>query len=99
MSVDCCVENLLLAATIKSDSIRTWTLPALHVSIEEIVQQIAILFPHHDVQALISYEADPWVEENFGSYPPIHCSKAEEAGFHHDGSLENLVVNALKCAD
>jgi hypothetical protein len=36
------------------------------------------------------------VEENFGSYPPLVCPLAEAAGFHHDGSPQQLVLNALE---
>ena len=95
MSINCCVDNLLNAASIDSIVNTTWTLPALHVEINELVQQLANLYPEHNVMQLIRYAPDAWVEENFGSYPPIHCPDAERAGFKHDGNLENLIKNSL----
>jgi nucleoside-diphosphate-sugar epimerase len=96
MSVTCCVDNLLHAATLAQDKPHTWTLPAMHIAIGELVNELDELFPDLELRDLISYEPDPWVEENFGSYPPIKCLKAEAAGFHHDGSALDLVANAMK---
>lgn len=99
MSVTCVVENLMNAETISNtDSngkCHTWTLPAMHVSIEALVNQIDDQFPEHNVQSLITYAPDAWVEDNFGSYPPLILPKAEAAGFHHDNTLTALVTNAL----
>jgi len=102
MSITCCIDNLLHAATLArtesnqgSRTANTYTLPALHVTIEDLVASIGALFPQHHVQSLIQYAPDPWVEENFGSYPPLHCPKAEAAGFHDDGDIESLIKNAL----
>jgi len=95
MSINCCVDNLLRAATVDCSINTTWTLPALHVEIKELVQELGRLYPQHNVMQLIHYEPDSWVEHNFGSYPPIHCPNAERAGFKHDGNLENLITNSL----
>ncbi len=102
MSITCCIENLLhavsTAGTENNNNPRTtntYTLPALHVTIEDLVTKIGELFPQHDVQSLIHYAPDPWVEENFGSYPPLTLPRAEAAGFHHDGDIESLIRNAL----
>ena len=96
MSVKCCVENLLLAARTSHDRRQIWTLPAMHIGIEELVNEIDGLMPDCEVGDLITYEPDAWVEENFGSYPPIQCPEAEMAGFHHDGSPQQLIMNALE---
>ena len=95
MSISCCVDNLITAAKIDTSGNTTWTLPALHVEIQELVQELDTLYPQHNVMQLIRYEPDSWVEENFGSYPPIHCPNAERVGFRHDGNLETLIRNAL----
>ena len=102
MSITCCIENLLHAVSLArtesnkgSGTANTYTLPALHVTIEELVARIGELFPQHDVQSLIHYASDPWVEENFGSYPPLILPRAEAAGFHHDGDIESLIRKAL----
>ena len=78
-----------------SRTANTYTLPALHVTIEDLVARIGELFPQHDVQSLIHYAPDPWVEENFGSYPPLILPRAKAAGFHDDGDIESLIKNAL----
>lgn len=96
MSVYCCVDNLLHASALAPEQRQTWTLPAMYVAIDELVNQVDALYPDREVHDLITYAPDPWVEENFGSYPPLVCPQAEAAGFHHDGSLQELVVNALE---
>jgi len=96
MSVECVVDNLVHAATLEHSGHSTWTLPALHIAIEELVNEIDEVNPGSEAGSLITYEADPWVEENFGSYPPINCPKAVKAGFHHDGSPSELIKNSLK---
>jgi nucleoside-diphosphate-sugar epimerase len=99
MSVRCCVENLVLAATMDHAERQVWTLPAMHISIAELVSEIDELFPDLEADELIEYTPDPWVEENFGSYPPLVCPLAEAAGFHHDGSPQQLVLNALEALE
>lgn len=95
MSVDCCVDNLITAANKSPTGGTTWTLPAMHVAIHELVRELGRFYPEHDMTRLITYRPDSWVEENFGSYPPIHCPNAERAGFKHDGDLESLIKNSL----
>lgn len=96
MSVKCVVENLLLAAGMSHTGRQVWTLPAMHIAIGELVNEIDELFPDREIPSLISYEPDAWVEENFGSYPPLVCPQAEAVGFRHDGSPQQLVLNALE---
>lgn len=95
MSINCCVDNLLTAVKSDTSANPTWTLPALHVEINELVRELDRLYPERNVMQLIRYEPDSWVQENFGSYPPIQCPNAERAGFKHDANLENLIKNAL----
>jgi nucleoside-diphosphate-sugar epimerase len=96
MSISCCVDNLIIAASLKHETRRTWTLPAMHVSIHDLVSTINDQISNHDVPSLISYDPDPWVEENFGSYPPLNCPESEAAGFFHDGNIQRLVSNSLE---
>lgn len=95
MSVNVCVDNLVHAAQLDHTGKQAWTLPAMHVSIEELVGAISKIYPDNNVLSLIEYEKDDWIEENFGSYPPLNCPRAEAAGFHHDGDVRALVVNGL----
>lgn len=96
LSVSACVENLLLAATIDSPERRAWTIPATTVVIEDLVAAIASQTDNPDVLRLIKYAPDPWVEFNFGSYPPLHLPKAEALGFRADTSLQALVQSSLQ---
>lgn len=95
ISVKCCVDNLVTAAQINFTKRRTWTLPALHVSIAELVQAIGVVSQNKEINNLISYEPDAWVEENFGSYPPLSCPKAEALGLRHDTDVESMVRDSF----
>ena len=95
MSVHTCVNNLLNAACLQNQASSTWTLPALHIRIGDLVEAIANLYPEYNISELINYQPDEWVEYNFATYPPLHCPNAQAHGFTHDGDLKSLVVNAL----
>lgn len=95
MSVERVVDNLLHAARMPvPDSVRAWTLPALHVSISQL---IAAVGHHcgHDTASLVRFQPDPALEQAFGAYPPLSTPAAEALGFHHDGDAVALVQRAL----
>ncbi|MGV3593499.1 MAG: NAD-dependent epimerase/dehydratase family protein [Gammaproteobacteria bacterium] len=94
MSVGCCVRNLLHAATQDFDTRRTFMLPCLHVSVGDLVEAAA-RFGGHSAAELVDWQPDPWVQFNFGSYPPLQLPQAERAGFRADASLDALVADAL----
>ncbi|HWJ35575.1 MAG TPA: NAD-dependent epimerase/dehydratase family protein [Steroidobacteraceae bacterium] len=97
MSVHCIVDNLLHAATLSAaecKSTRVWTLPALCVSMSEVVEAIAEVYGR-DVLERVSYQSHPALEANFGRYPPLVTAAADAAGFRHDGDLPTLVRRAL----
>jgi hypothetical protein len=43
----------------------------------------------------VDWQPDPWVEFNFGSYPPLELPLASAEGFRPDDSLERLVADSL----
>jgi nucleoside-diphosphate-sugar epimerase len=97
MSRECVVDNLLHAAGLPAEALhrrRTWLLPVLRATIAEIVDGIAET-RGTPVAALISYVPNPAIEAQFGCYPPLHCPESETAGFHHDGTIAQLVRRAL----
>lgn len=97
MSVGCCVDNLLHAATLAPERAaerRDYTLPVLRLSIAEVVDALAREFGD-DRRALVEYRPDARLEQGFGRQPPLDASAAERAGFRHDGDLRRLIVNAL----
>lgn len=76
---------------------RVMTLPALRVSASGLVEAIA-----HATGAspsLVEYAPDPAVEAQFGRLPPLSTPAADRLGFHHDGTLDNLVARALSGLD
>jgi nucleoside-diphosphate-sugar epimerase len=97
LSRACLVDNLLHAAalpTAAADAQTVWQLPALHLSMAEVVAGIAHIHGE-DVQHRVSYRDDPDLRAQFANFPPLHCPRSVEAGFRHDGTVENLVRRAL----
>lgn len=96
MSVVQCARNLAHALLLDSAVIaesRTVTLPALRVSMAALAKAAA----HATCASLekISYEPDAALEAAFGANPPLATPAAERVGLAHDGSVEQLVANAL----
>jgi hypothetical protein len=60
-----------------------------------LVDALALRFGA-DRYSLIRYEPDESLEKAFGCYPPLVASYAEELGFSHDGSLDQLISSALE---
>ncbi len=97
MSRACVVENLLHAAALSAAQVkkqRVWLLPVLHASIGDVVAAIARV-RGEDVSTRVTYRADPALQAQFASYPPLRCPAAVEAGFRNDVTLEALVQRAL----
>jgi nucleoside-diphosphate-sugar epimerase len=96
-SVDRCAENLAHALTFDTRLLpptRAVTLPALRLTIGDLVEEIARAC---GVDAgLISYEPNKVLEAEFGAYPPLATPAAEHAGFADDASVGSLVASALK---
>jgi hypothetical protein len=90
------VRNLLHAAAGDCNERRTFMLPALHVTVGALVAAVGRYSGNAQVRELVSWQPDPWVQFNFGSYPPLQVPLAEAAGFHADASLEKLVADALE---
>jgi D-erythronate 2-dehydrogenase len=98
MSRPCIVDNLIHAAQLSAAQVatqRSWLLPVLHLSIEDVVEAIA---RQHGREVLmrVSYQPDRALQAQFASYPPLLCPTSEAAGFRHDGSVDKLVSRALE---
>jgi nucleoside-diphosphate-sugar epimerase len=95
MSVGCVAANLIHALTVDSARLpasRTLTLPALRLSMEELVAAVAA-----GCQAdpsLVAYEPDARLEAAFAAQPSLATPLAETSGFAHDGTIQKLVANA-----
>lgn len=95
MSRACCIENLLHAARLSQEGLhasRVWTPPVLHLSVAEIVDALIRRFGSF----AIDYAPVEWIERVFGRQPPLIDRRAIEAGFRHDGTIDELVGNALE---
>lgn len=95
MSVQCCVRNLIHAATNEFTERRTYMLPSLHVTVGDLIAAVGRYSGNPQVAKLVNWQPDPWVQFNFGSYPPLQVPQAEDEGFRADVSLERLVSDAL----
>lgn len=87
MSVRCCAANLIAAALGERSAQEAVTLPALRVTIGDLVAELA---RHGDVSG-IRFEEIPATRATFGNYPDLTTARADALGFRHDGSLKQLV--------
>jgi len=97
MSVSRCAKNLRHAAALPAGDVppeRVWMLPALRCSMAEIVD--ALVRAHGPkTHELVSYQPQPALEKKLATFPPLEVTRAEAAGFRHDGSVDALVAHAL----
>lgn len=97
MSVSCCVENLLHAATVPAEALvarRSLALPVLHLTMAEVIGALARRFGD-DRHELVSYRPDAQLEAGFGAFPPLRAEAAKTLGFVHDGDVDRLIERAI----
>jgi nucleoside-diphosphate-sugar epimerase len=91
MSVDRVAINL--AHALSCDAVGHVNLPALHVTMADLVTAVA------DATGvatdLVHWHPDPALEAQFGALPPLMAQRAGALGFTHDGTLTALVQSAL----
>ncbi|NVK72341.1 MAG: NAD-dependent epimerase/dehydratase family protein [Oceanospirillaceae bacterium] len=91
------VENLIHCAVVEDTQLnkgRTFTLPTLCFSMEEMVDAIGLVYKQN-ARELVRYEPNSIIENLFGRFPPLETPYADELGFKHDGDLNKLVKRAL----
>lgn len=91
MSVRCCAANLVAAALGERAAQAAVTLPALRVTIGDLVAELS----HHGDVSGIRFKEIPATRAIFGSYPDLVTARADGLGFRHDGSLTQLVETVL----
>jgi len=91
MSVRRCAANLVAAALGERTAEAAVTLPALRVTIGDLVAELA---GHGDISG-IRFEEIPATRATFGSYPDLVTARANALGFRHDGDLAQLVETVL----
>lgn len=100
MSRACCIDNLLHAAALPAAHLparRAFTLPALRLSMFEVVEALAARFGP-DVRSRVRFAPDPVLQAQYGSYPPLKTAIAGDLGFRHDGDAATLLANTLALA-
>ncbi|RST79190.1 NAD-dependent epimerase/dehydratase family protein [Aquibium carbonis] len=101
MSRQRCVDNLLHAAALPAERLtgrRAFCLPALRLSMGEVVEAVARRFGP-EVRERVTFEPQPALEAQYGSYPPIDTAIADGLGFRHDGDAGALMARALELSD
>lgn len=97
ISVGACIDNLLQGARIDTSALgarRMVQMPALHLTMAEVVQAIARAHGPECIK-LVRYEPQPAVQRLFASYPPLRTPMAEALGFRHDGNVDRLTQRAI----
>ncbi|RBP47174.1 NAD-dependent epimerase/dehydratase family protein [Arenicella xantha] len=95
-SLDSAVSNFVHALPLELECappVRAVTLPALHVTIGNLVAEIAT--QTGQPKELISYAPEAELDASFGRYPPLHADAARALQFGDDLSLTTLVRRTL----
>lgn len=98
LSAQCAAENFIFAAFNVIDSMnhrRIIQLPVLHFSIQKLINGISEYFGQ-DKSCLVSYQVDPFIQENFGSYPPLISAYSESKGFFNDQNIKELIQSVYQ---
>jgi len=91
LSARACARNLV-HALLQSGGPSVVSMPAIHVGIGELVEEIA---RQSQCAVRVEYEPVPEIEKSFAAYPPLATPLAESLGLVHDGSLAGLVTAVL----
>jgi nucleoside-diphosphate-sugar epimerase len=91
-SVDAVARNFVHGGRVSADALgrdRSFTLPALYLSFEELVAALFRRFP--DSRAKVTYAPDAELVALFGSYPALQTEIADRLGFKRDADADDLV--------
>ena len=97
MSRERCIDNLIHAATLPSESIgtrRAFNLPALHLTMDQLVGGAAEHFGRSAFDR-VTYQPNSALQAQFGAYPKLLTPIADGLGFRHDEDAGHLVFRAL----
>lgn len=97
VSVPTVVDDLIHAGTLATGRLgrrRALTMPALVVRIGDLVDTLAEVFPRS--RGTIDFAPDAELQSQFADQTQLRTRIADDLGFTHDGSLENLIARALE---
>lgn len=95
-SVDAVARNFAHGATLPADRLgktRAFTLPALSLTFEELVEALYRRFP--ESRSKVTYEPEADLVALFGSYPPLRTDGADALGFIRDRDADDLVAKSF----
>jgi nucleoside-diphosphate-sugar epimerase len=96
LSVEAVIDALVHAAFLPPTALgpqRSMNLTTQRVAIHELVAALARRFPAN--KSSVEYAPDPYLEAQFGRFPPIETPLADRLGFRHDGDIDTLVERAF----
>ncbi|MCB2042770.1 MAG: hypothetical protein KDH48_19410, partial [Rhodoferax sp.] len=73
---------------------RAWNLPALRATTAQVIDAIALRLGR-DPDSLVDYQPQAAMQAQFAQWPPLSTTTAHALGFADDGTLEQLLDNAL----
>lgn len=100
ISIPTCIDAFVHAATVSTEAMgrrRTLTLPALRVSMSELLEALRAAYPQS--RSVIRFAPNPFLEAQFGNYPRLTTDFADRLGFRHDGTIRALVTRAMLSED
>jgi D-erythronate 2-dehydrogenase len=95
-SVETVAGNFAHGIKLSSEALgrdRAFTLPALCLSFEELVEALRRRFP--ESRSKVIFEPDAETVALFGSYPDLHTATADRLGFLRDRNADDLVAKAI----
>ena len=95
-SVQTVADNFIHAANLSAQDLgddRAFTLPALYLSFQELVDALKQRFP--DSKARITFAPDAELAKLFGSYVPLETAIADRLDFSRDRTAVELVERAF----
>lgn len=95
VSVPTVIDDLLHAGTLAPGSLgpsRALTMPSLVVRIGDLIDTLAEVFPHS--RSMIDFAPDAELQAQFADQPELRTQAADDLGFTHDATLENLIMRA-----
>lgn len=93
-SVENVAQNFIHGAMVQElGANRAFTLPALSLTFQELVEALRRQFP--DSPSEISFDPDPEIVALFGSYPQLETKTADRLGFTRDKDADALVRCAM----
>jgi len=96
LSIAACTQAFLHAARLLRSELgprRAFTLPALRVSMSQLVAALRERYP--ESESKIHWEPDARIEALFARQPPLSAALGDALGFRHDGTIARLIAQAV----